>query len=67
MRQAQWINGVSAKGEMESQEPVTPMTALIIDAQGRLTYTGQDGKRYVIIGNQELLDQLRDNTDDPNQ
>jgi hypothetical protein len=51
---------------MDSQEPVTPMTALIVDAQGQLTYTGQDGKRYVIIGNQELLDQLRNNTDDPN-
>ena len=57
---------LSAKSEMDFQEPVTPLTALLVDAQGRLTYTGQDGKRYVIIGNQELLDQLRDNPDDPN-
>ena len=38
---------------------VTPMTALIIDADGRLTYLGEDGCRRQIVGDLELLGRLR--------
>ena len=52
---------------MNGQDPVTPMTALVVDAEGRLTYMGIDGQRRVIVGDQELLDRLqtlREQTDD---
>lgn len=39
--------------------PVTPLTALRVDADGRLTYMGQDGQRYVILGDAELLARLK--------
>ncbi|WP_226424219.1 hypothetical protein [Synechococcus sp. MU1617] len=35
------------------------MTALVIDADGRLTYMGEDGCRRQIVGDLELLDRLR--------
>ena len=35
------------------------MTALIIDADGRLTYMGEDGCRRAIVGDLELLSRLR--------
>ena len=35
------------------------MTALIIDADGRLTYMGEDGCRRQIVGDLELLGRLR--------
>ena len=38
---------------------VTPMTALVIDADGRLTYMGEDGCRRQIVGDPELLERLR--------
>lgn len=38
--------------------PMTPLTALRVDEDGRLTYMGQDGQRYVIVGDRELLDKL---------
>ena len=38
--------------------PITPLTALRVDEEGRLTYMGQDGQRYVIVGDAELLAQL---------
>ena len=44
---------------MEGLPPVTPMTALIVDAEGRLTYVGVDGCRRVIIGDAELLQRLQ--------
>ena len=31
------------------------MTALVVDADGRLTYMGEDGRRRVIVGDQDLL------------
>ncbi len=34
------------------------MTALTIDASGRLTYMGQDGCRRVILGDPDLLERL---------
>ena len=43
------------------------MTALVVDAEGRLTYMGIDGQRRVIVGDQDLLDRLqslREQTDD---
>jgi len=45
-------------------QPITPLTALRVDDQGRLTYMGQDGQRYVIVGNAELLKRLNDDDDD---
>ena len=44
---------------IDDLSPVTPMTALIIDADGRLTYMGEDGCRRQIIGDLELLVRLR--------
>ena len=47
-------------------ESITPLTALIVDASGRLTYVGQDGVRRVIVAHPDLLhrltqeDQIRD-------
>ena len=35
------------------------MTSLIIDADGRLTYMGEDGCRHQIFGDPELLVRLR--------
>ena len=40
---------------MDADEPVTPNTALVVDQEGRLTYTGSDGRRRVIVGDPELL------------
>ena len=44
---------------IDDLSPVTPMTALIIDADGRLTYMGEDGCRRQIVGDLELLRRLR--------
>ena len=40
---------------MDSEPLITPMTALVIDNDGRLTYMGQDGQRRVIVGDPDLL------------
>ena len=48
--------------------PITPLTALRVDEEGRLTYMGQDGQRYVIVGDAELLNQFRrKQTPEPDQ
>ena len=44
---------------MDASSPVTPMTALVIDADGRLTYMGEDGCRRQIVGDSELLARMR--------
>ena len=44
---------------MEGFPPVTPMTALIVDDDGRLTYVGADGCRRVIVGDSDLLQRLQ--------
>ena len=44
---------------MNGEDPVTPMTALVVDGDGRLTYMGEDGRRRVIVGDQELFDRLQ--------
>ena len=45
---------------MSAPNPVIPMTALIIDPSGRLTYMGEDGCRRIIIGDAELLQRLQE-------
>ena len=40
---------------MQDSEAVVPMTALVVDAEGRLTYVGEDGRRRVIVGDRDLL------------
>ncbi len=42
-------------------ELITPLTALRVDEAGRLTYTGQDGCRRVIVGDPDPLDRLTQN------
>ena len=44
---------------MVDPNPVLPMTALIIDAAGRLTYMGEDGCRRVIVDDEDLLRRLQ--------
>ena len=46
--------------EDDGSRPVTPMTALVVDDQGRLTYIGIDGRRRVIVGDQDVLRRWRD-------
>ena len=46
--------------EDDVSRSVTPMTALVVDDQGRLTYIGTDGCRRVIVGNPDVLRRLRD-------
>lgn len=48
-------------------EPITPLTGPILDSDGRLTYVGVDGRRYVVVESMdidpacslELMDKLR--------
>ena len=44
---------------MAEQQPVTPMTALMLDQDGRLTYMAEDGSRRVIVGDAELFERLQ--------
>ena len=44
---------------IDETSPVTPMTALVIDAAGHLTYMGEDGCRRQIVGDPELLVRLQ--------
>jgi len=46
--------------QQPNSQPITPLTALRVDEHGRLTYMGQDGQRYVIVGNAELLQRLNE-------
>ena len=45
---------------IDETSPVTPMTALVIDADGHLTYMGEDGCRRQIVGDPELLARLHE-------
>ena len=45
---------------IDETSPVTPMTALVIDADGHLTYMGEDGCRRQIVGDPELLTRLQE-------
>ena len=33
---------------MDEDDPITPITGPKIDVEGRLTYMGEDGRRYVV-------------------
>ena len=44
---------------IDETSPVTPMTALVIDADGHLAYMGEDGCRRQIVGDPELLARLQ--------
>ena len=44
---------------IDETSPVIPMTALVIDADGHLTYMGEDGCRRQIVGDPELLARLQ--------
>ena len=44
---------------IDEMSPVTPMTALVIDADGHLTYMGEDGCRRQIVGDPELWARLQ--------
>lgn len=47
------------KAPMVDPEPITPMTALTLDANGRLTYMAEDGSRRVIVADPDLFDRLQ--------
>jgi len=47
------------KALMVDPEPITPMTALTLDANGRLTYMAEDGSRRVIVADPDLFDRLQ--------
>ena len=38
---------------MDEDAPITPITGPNIDAEGRLTYMGEDGRRYVVVDGDE--------------
>ena len=40
------------------EEPITPSAGPTLDAQGRLTYIGEDGQRYVVLDALELDHQI---------
>lgn len=42
---------------MEEQQPITPLTGPVFDADGRLTYMGVDGRRYVVVEGAEFDEQ----------
>ena len=52
---------------MTTEQPITPLTALIVNADGQLTYMGQDGQRYVIVGDPELLERLQQGKTSPDE
>lgn len=39
----------------QDDDVVIPLTAIIVDRDGRLTYVGSDGLRRVILGNADLF------------
>ena len=45
---------------MDPEKLVTPVTAPIVDTQGRFTYMGADGSRRVIVGDADLLRRIRE-------
>ena len=49
---------------MDQQPTVTPLTALVVNEQGQLTYMGADGRRLVIVGDPDLLKRLKQIHDD---
>ena len=49
---------------MDQPPTVTPLTALVVNEDGQLTYMGVDGRRRVIIGDADLLRRLQQIHDD---
>ena len=56
---ADWADLNEERSAIDETSPVTPMTALVIDADGHLTYMGEDGCRRQIVGDPELLARLQ--------
>ena len=52
---------------MTTEQPITPLTALVVNTDGQLTYMGQDGQRYVIVGDAELLERLQQGKTSPDE
>ncbi|QNI48077.1 hypothetical protein SynA1825c_01401 [Synechococcus sp. A18-25c] len=52
---------------MVDPEPITPMTALTLDANGRLSYMAEDGSRRVIVADPDLFDRLQQLSLNPDQ
>lgn len=42
---------------MDEEQPITPLTGPVFDAEGRLTYMGVDGRRYVVVKGGEFDEQ----------
>jgi len=55
------------KAPMVDPEPITPMTALMLDADGRLSYMAEDGSRRVIVADPDLFDRLQQLSRNPDQ
>ena len=49
---------------MDQPPTVTPLTALVVNEDGQLTYMGVDGRRRVIVGDADLLRRLQQIQDD---
>ena len=49
---------------MDQPPMVTPLTALVVNEDGQLTYMGVDGRRRVIVGDADLLRRLQQIQDD---
>ena len=49
---------------MDQPTTVTPLTALVVNEDGQLTYMGVDGRRRVIVGDADLLRRLQQIHDD---
>ncbi|MFL2497739.1 MAG: hypothetical protein EVB06_04255 [Synechococcus sp. MED-G133] len=49
---------------MDQPPTVTPLTALVVNEDGQLTYMGVDGRRRVIVGDADLLRRLQQIHDD---
>ena len=59
LEDADWVDLKKERIAIDETSPVTPMTALVIDADGHLTYMGEDGCRRQIVGDPELLARLQ--------
>ena len=60
LEDADWVDLNKDRIAIDETSPVTPMTALVIDADGHLTYMGEDGCRRQIVGDPELLARLQE-------
>ena len=59
LEDADWVDMNEELITIDETSPVTPMTALVIDADGHMTYMGEDGCRRQIVGDPELLARLQ--------